>query len=163
MQVTRLYCSVQATVLRFTYAALGIATAALAAAACDPDVALSASNLEITPNPAQPGQAVSFAFTLTVLPGQGFTLIVLIDGAEHTRFTRSEAVNGPVVLDLGDAAALITRYGLGTHLGAIEVRLQEQNRTVGTAARAFELQNAPTPADLLAPPAARGRGRADRR
>jgi hypothetical protein len=119
---------------------------AIGAPGCAPDLLLSASNLEITPNPAQAGQAVTFTFTLTVIPGQGFTIIVLIDGTEHSRLTRFEAVEDRlIVVDLGDAAALISRYGLGTHIGGIEVRLHDQNRTAGTATKMFELQNAPPP------------------
>jgi hypothetical protein len=117
----------------------------LAPSACAPDVLLSAGNLEITPNPAQPGQVVSFSFTLTVVPAQVYSVIVLIDGAEHSRLTRSDAVDGPAVVAVADAAELISRYGAGVHTGAIEVRLHDQNRTAGTAARTFELQNAPAP------------------
>lgn len=86
---------------------------------------------------------MSFSFTLTVIPEQGCTVIALIDGTERTRARRFEAVDGPFVIDVGDAGDLISQYGLGMHLGAVEVRLDDQSRTA-TANRTFVLQE-PSP------------------
>ena len=111
----------------------------LAAAACEPDLHVSVTGLEISPNPAHAGEAVSFSFDLVVVPEQGFTLIILIDGTEHTRITRFAAEDGPVAIDVGDAAGLIAAYGLGNHDAAIEVRLDHGARTA-TARRTFTLE-----------------------
>jgi len=114
----------------------------LAAAACTSDLLLAARELEIGPSPAQPGDTVTFVFQLTVIPAQSYTVIVLIDGTEHLRVTRVEAVNGPFESKLGDAADLIARYGVGTHTGDIEVRLNERSRIARTASREFVLEAA---------------------
>jgi hypothetical protein len=116
----------------------------LTAPYCGPDLRLAATDLEISPNPAQAGDAVSFSFTLTVIPEQGYTVIALIDGTERTRVSGFESVDGPFVIDVGDAGDLISQYGLGTHLGAVEVRLQDQSRTA-TANRTFVLREPPPP------------------
>ncbi|MBI4419262.1 MAG: hypothetical protein HY560_00405 [Gemmatimonadetes bacterium] len=113
----------------------------LAAAACS-DLLLAARELEIGPNPAQPGDTVTFVFQLTVVPAQSFTVIVLIDETEHTRVTRDELANGPFEIKVGDAADLIARYGVGTHTGNIEVQLNERNRITGTQSREFTLEAA---------------------
>lgn len=131
-------------------AAAVLLAATLTAPACGPDTLLAALDLTIYPNPAQAGDSVTFAFHLTVVPAQTYSVIVLIDGGEHLRGTRSEAVDGPFVVNVGAAADLISRYGLGTHIGEVEVRLHDENRRVGTAARTFDLQ---APAPPLPPPA----------
>jgi len=130
--------------------ATNVTRAALAAAlvlmapGCGPDLRLAAAGLEIFPDPAQVGDSVSFSFTLTVIPEQGFTVRALIDGTEHTRISRFEGVDGPFVIAIGAAGDLISQYGLGTHLGAVEVRLDDQSRTA-TANRTFVLQEPPPP------------------
>lgn len=112
------------------------------AMACTPDLLLSAGQLEIGPNPAQPGDTVSFVFQLTIVPAQSYTVIALIDGMEHQRATRTETINGPFETKVGDAADLIARYGPGTHTGGIEVQLHERNRIARTASRQFVLESA---------------------
>ena len=116
----------------------------LAASGCHPDLRLAATGLRVSPDPAQPGQTVSYSFTLTVIPAHDFTVVARIDGTEQARVTRFEAVDGPFVLDVGDAGDLIARYGLGMHVGAVEVRLEDRNRTT-SASRTFELQATPPP------------------
>jgi hypothetical protein len=115
------------------------------------DVALGIRSLEISPNPAQPGDSVSFFFWLTVVPEQDYTVIAFIDSTEQVTQDAMEGVDGPVVLPVGAADDLITRFGLGTHTAYVEVRLKGQSRTARTADRSFELQAA-------AQPAGRGKG-----
>jgi hypothetical protein len=107
-------------------------------------VQLAAVDLQISPNPAQPGEAVTFSFRLTVIPAQAYTVVALVDGTEHIQTDGFAAVDGPVSVEMGDASDLITRYGLGMHVGAVEVRLEDRNRTT-SANRTFELQEAPPP------------------
>lgn len=114
----------------------------LAAPGCGPDLRLAATDLQISPNPAQPGDTVVFAFMLTVIPAQGFTVIARIDGTERARVSGFEAVDGPMVIVVGDAGALISQYGLGMHLGAVEVRLDDGARAA-TANRTFVLEESP--------------------
>jgi hypothetical protein len=116
----------------------------LTTAACEPDLHVSVTRLEVSPNPAHAGEPVSFSFDLTVIPEQGFTLIVRIDGIEHTRITRFAAEDGPFTIDAGDAADLIASYGLGNHDAVIEVRLDDGASTA-TAARTFTLEEPPPP------------------
>ena len=137
------------TATAVTRAVLGCAAAlTLGVAACG-DFALSARNLQISPDTAYPGDSVVFAFELIVFPAQQFTIAALIDGATHLTEVRTEQAAGPVVINAGDAADLIGQYGVGTHEGAIEVRLQSGERTA-TASHTFVLQ--PTPPPLEAGP-----------
>lgn len=69
-------------------------------------------------------------------------MTALIDGTERRRVRRFDAVDGPFVIDVGDAGDLISQYDLGMHLGAVEVRLDDQSRTA-TANRTFVLQERP--------------------
>jgi len=118
---------------------------------CGGDLALGVRELAISPNPAQPGDTVSFFFWLTVIPAQDYTVIAFIDSTEQAVEDAMEGVDGPVVLPVGAADALIARYGVGTHTAYVEVRLKGRDRTARTADMGFELQAA-------AQPAARGRG-----
>lgn len=116
----------------------------LALPGCKPDLQLAATNLQVTPDPAQPGQAVTFTFHLTILPAQGYTVIAFIDEVEHTRVTGFSAHDGLFPVEVGAATDLIAQYGLGTHEGAVEVRLDDRNRSA-TAARTFTLEESPPP------------------
>lgn len=106
------------------------------------DLFFSVRNLDISPSPARPGDTVTFVFYMGLVPAQSYTAIVLIDGAEHTRLTRTEAVDGPVVVEVGDAADLIARYGAGSHVGNVEVQLNERSRTARSGERTFVLEAA---------------------
>ena len=102
----------------------GLAVLAIGASGCENTVSLSASGLEVIPNPAHAGDSVSLVFALTVVPRQGFTIIIRIDGVEHSRESRNEQVDDLVIHEMGDAADLISTYGLGVHLATLEVRLE---------------------------------------
>ena len=125
-------------------ALVGVGGLLLATSRCGPDVLVGVSGLEIVPDSAEAGQLVSFTFKLTVVPAQGFTLIARIDGNEQTRLVLYAAEDGPFTIDIGDAADLIAAYGLGTHEGAVEVRLDEGARTA-TGVRTFVLRTPPPP------------------
>jgi len=111
----------------------------LAAWGCGPELLLGAGQLEISPNPAQPGDSVSFVFRLRVVPGQDYTVIAFIDSTSHESVDGFEAVDGPFVVQVGTADDLIARYGLGTHSAYVEVRLKE-GRTARTADESFDLE-----------------------
>ena len=113
---------------------------------CGPELLLGAGNLEVAPNPAQPGDVVSFVFRLSVIPEQDYTITAFIDSTSHMTVDGFEAVDGPFVLQVGTADELIAAYGLGTHTAYVEVRLLGHNRTAQTAEKAFELVEAAQPA-----------------
>lgn len=114
----------------------------LAIAACSElgSFHLSASGLQIGPNPAVPGDVVVASVFLVVNPLQRHTIILRIDDVEHFRATSSEAPAIPYVITLGDAADLIATYGTGTHLARVEVRAEEDNETARTQSAGFELR-----------------------
>jgi hypothetical protein len=120
----------------------GLAVLTLGSSGCENAISVSASGLEVIPNPAHPGDSVSFVYALTVVPGQGFTITTRIDGVEHSRESRNEQVDDLVIHQMGDAADLISVYGLGVHLATVEVRLDDGGRTT-TSSRTFELQDTP--------------------
>lgn len=117
---------------------------AVGASGCDNAVGLSASDLEVIPNPAHVGDTVVFVFAITVVPRQAFTISIRIDGVEHSVESRNEEINDLVIHQMGDAAGLISTYGLGTHLGSVQIRLADGGRTA-TSTRTFELQDPPPP------------------
>ncbi len=125
----------------------------LAALGCSDDFALSVTSLDISPSPAQAGDSVVFSFVLTVQPEQRFAVILRIDGTEHARTNRFEAIDEPVSFSAGDAGDLIATYGLGTHEGAVVVRLDDGGRSA-TASHTFVLQEPPPPPPAAAPPSA---------
>jgi hypothetical protein len=114
----------------------------LCLSACTDDFRLAATNFQIVPNPAHPGDSVIFAFSLIVVPAQQFTVTALIDGSPHTSQVRTEAVAGPFVISVGAAADLMLQYGAGVHEGAIEVRLRDGGRTA-TTTHTFLLEEPP--------------------
>ncbi len=116
----------------------------LAALGCNDDFALSITSLDISPSPAQTGDSVVFSFNLTVQPEQRFAVILRIDGTEHARMNRFEAIDEPVSLSAGDAGDLIATYGLGTHEGVVVIRLDDGGRST-TASHTFVLQEPPPP------------------
>lgn len=121
--------------------ALVLAVAAvLYSTGCKSDLLLSAGDLDVFPNPAQPGDSVKFVFQLTLVPKHRYVAKVLINDAEHLRLERFEAINGPVEINLGDAAGLIARYGEGVHRGLVEVEVTEKSQIVRSAAKDFVLQ-----------------------
>jgi hypothetical protein len=122
----------------------GLAVLALGSSSCENALSLSATDLEVIPNPAHAGDSVSFVYALTVAPRQAFTITTRIDGVEHSRESRNEQVDDLVIQQLGDAADLISVYGLGVHLATVEVRLDNGGRTTATS-RTFELQDVPPP------------------
>ena len=117
---------------------------ALVASGCA-DLFLRARDLEISPNPAQAGDSVSFVFRLSVIPEQDYTIVAFIDSTEHVSAAGFEAVDGPFVLTVGAADDLIAQYGLGIHTGHVEVRVPARDRMAGTAGVSFELRMAPPP------------------
>lgn len=93
---------------------VGLAATCLLAIGCS-DFHMTSSDLTITPNPAVPGDNVVASFLLSLVPTQSHTIIVIIDDSEHMRVTSSQPPPVPVVLQLGDAAGLISEYGAGEH------------------------------------------------
>ena len=114
--------------------------AVIATLACFGDFHLRASNLQIGPNPAVPGDVVVASFIVAVTPVQRHTIVFWIDNTEHTRVTSNEAPPIPYVLTLGDAADLISEYGAGMHAAYVEVRAEEEDETARTQAVGFELR-----------------------
>ena len=108
------------------------------AAACS-EFHLSTGDLNIAPNPAVPGDLVVAAFGVRVIPAQRHTIVVFIDDEEHTRVTSSTAPATPVVIELGDAAALIATYGAGAHSAYVEVHVPEENARTRTRSTTFQL------------------------
>lgn len=115
---------------------------ALVVAGCGRDLLLSAVNLNVSPNPAQPGDFVTFTFSLTIVPAQSYSITAFIDDGAFTAVEGAEAVSGPYVMEIADATDLIARYGEGMHTAYVEVRLGERDRLVRTGEEAFELQAA---------------------
>ena len=120
-------------------ALIGALVGVIAATACS-EIHLSAFNLEIAPVSATPGDAVIASFRVNVVPTQSHTIIVMIDGVEHTRVTSDEPPPVPVIIALGDAAELIDQYGAGTHAAHIEVQAHEANEVARSASALFELE-----------------------
>lgn len=92
----------------------GLAAACVLAIGCS-DFHMTTSDLSIAPNPAVPGDNVVASFLLSLVPTQSHTIIVIIGDSEHMRVTSSQPPAVPVVLQLGDAAELISEYGAGEH------------------------------------------------
>lgn len=113
----------------------------VATAACSEDFLLSARNLDIGPDPAQPGDQMVATFFVEMIPVQPHTYILLIDGEEHLRVEGEEPPEFPVTIELGDASDLIDAHGTGEHVAQVQVRLDESGRTARTETIAFELQN----------------------
>lgn len=114
--------------------------ALLLSPSCSSDLLLVAGDLEIFPNPAEPGDSVKFVFQLTLVPKHRYLAKVLINETEHLRVERFEAINGPVEINVGDAADLIARYGEGLHRGVVEVEVTDKSQIVRSGARDFVLQ-----------------------
>jgi len=110
-----------------------------AASACESDPLLSATNLRVTPNPAQASDAVSFVFDFTLVPEREYSVLVFIDDAPHFSQTRSEAFDGVLTVPVGPGADLISTYGLGLHNGRVEILDVTRGATVATPPAQFEL------------------------
>jgi hypothetical protein len=109
-------------------------------AACR-DFHLSMSGFDLGPSPAAPGQAVVVSFVLHLVPLQRHTIRVFIDGSEHMSVTRTENPAAPVVLEIGDAADLIARYGLGVHVVHVETEAHDSGGVTRTRSAGLELQD----------------------
>lgn len=122
----------------------GVLAAVVAMLACSDlgGFRLRASDLSIGPNPAVPGDQMVASFIVLLAPVQPHTIILTINGIEHTRVSSSEAPPLPYVLQLGDAADLISVYGTGTHSARIEVHAEESNESASTRSVGFELRDA---------------------
>lgn len=103
---------------------------------------LRASNLEIGPNPAVPGDQMVATVIVILAPVQRHTVILTINDTEHSRVTSSDAPTIPHVISLGDAANLIATYGTGTHSARVEVHADEANESARTQSVTFELRDA---------------------
>ena len=106
------------------------------------DFQLSAFNLDIGPNPAEPGETVIAAFNLVLAPRQPYTVILTIDNEEHSRVTHNDQPPFVQTIELGDAADLIATYGEGVHTARVEVVAEDKNESSRTASRSFELRQA---------------------
>lgn len=109
-------------------------------AGCSDDFLLSTSNLEIGPDPAFPGDMVVASVLVSVIPTQRHTIFLIVDGEEHLRVSSAEQPAIPVILQLGDAADLIQRYGTGVRVAHVEVRLDDSGRSARSQSAGFELQ-----------------------
>ena len=103
---------------------------------------LRASDLEIGPNPAVPGDQVVATLIVLLAPVQPHTVVLTINGTEHSRISSSEAPPLPYVIQLGDAADLIATYGTGTHFARVEVHAEDANESASTRSVSFELRDA---------------------
>lgn len=128
---------------RIVRAALATALGSwLTITACGEQFQLFASNLEIAPNPAVPGDVVVASFVFGVAPLQRHTIVVTIDDREHARLTSNDAPAQPYLIVLGDAADLIATYGTGSHSARVEVHAEEADRRAATRSVGFELLQA---------------------
>lgn len=123
-----------------TVVALG---AVLGTTGCREAVTLTATNFDVQPNPAFPGDQVEVRFVLTLVPLQSHTMIVFIGDAEHMRVTREQRPSIPVRLDLGDAADLIDEYGVGNHPVSVEIHANHADRAIETQSEVLELRESP--------------------
>ena len=129
--------------MRVSKALCGAALAMLLATAACSDLGglrLRASDLQIGPNPAVPGDQMVATLIVLLAPVQPHTVVLTINGTEHSRFASSDAPPIPYVIELGDAADLIAAYGTGTHSARVEVHAEEANETARTRSVSFELQ-----------------------
>lgn len=113
--------------------------AAFWTAACG-EFHLSTSNLDLGPRPAFPGDTVVLSFRLNLIPTQRHTIIVHIDDEVHMRVSSTDAPAIPVVLPIGDAADLITRYGAGDHVLQIAVEAHDSGEVTRTRSVILELR-----------------------
>jgi hypothetical protein len=93
---------------------------------CGGDFHLSASTLDIGPNPAVSGEIVVASFFMNLIPTQNHTIVVIIDDAEHLRLESNDPPPIPVVIQLGNAADLIATYGLGDHEVYVQVHARDE-------------------------------------
>ena len=126
--------------MRGTKAALALVVAVIVGCR---DFQLSAFNLEVGPTPAEPGEMVVAAFNLVLTPRQPYTVILRINGAEHSRVTHNDLPSFVQTIQMGDAADLIAEYGVGTHSARVEVIAEEKNESSSTQSKPFVLQQAP--------------------
>lgn len=120
-----------------------VAVGAVLFCACGDTLAFGVRDLEVTPDPAQPGQAVTFAFMLTIVPAHAYTITAWIDDQVHATVTGAEVVDGPFAMPVGDAADLIAQYGPGEHAARITVELTDDGREASTGMVRFELLETP--------------------
>lgn len=102
---------------------------------------LRASDLQIGPNPAVPGDQMTATLIVLLAPVQPHTVVLTINGTEHSRISSSEAPPLPYVIQLGDAADLISAYGTGTHSARVEVHAEDANESASTRSVTFELRD----------------------
>ena len=121
---------------------VALLAATIAMSACFKDFHLAASNLQIGPNPAAPGDIVVASVFLSVVPLQRYTIRVFVDETEHLELNSSEEPSDPTLITLGDAADLIAAYGLGAHSVHVVVRAEDADRTARTQPVALELRQA---------------------
>lgn len=117
-----------------------LSLAVAAAAGCGDDLHLSVVQLDVGPDPARPGDRVQASVEVNILPAQRHGIFVFIEGEEHLRQSGDGQPPVPLILELGDAAALIETYGVGEKEVYVEVRLQESNRLARSRAETFVLE-----------------------
>jgi hypothetical protein len=101
------------------------------------DFHLAATNLDIGPDPAVPGDMMVASFLMSLIPTQNHTIVLIIDDEEHMRIDSNEAPPIPYVIQLGDAAGLIDMYGLGAHTAYVQAHAGSE--AARTAAVSFVL------------------------
>jgi hypothetical protein len=111
--------------------------------ACKPDLRLGATGLQIVPDPAYQGQAVTGSFRLTIIPAHGYIVTLRIDDVVHDSVAGSGAFDGSFTMDVGNATDLIARYGAGVREAAVLVRLDDGH--TARSSRTFTLEDAPPP------------------
>jgi hypothetical protein len=107
---------------------------------CGPDLVADVGVLEISPDSASAGDLVTFSFVYSVAPEQWYSLVAIVDDTDVTGDRLNVWFRGQHELRLGDAADLIDQFGVGTHAGRVELRLEESGMVLSTRATAFELQ-----------------------
>jgi hypothetical protein len=116
--------------------------ASLGTAGCR-DFHLSTTGIDIGPTPAHPGDTVVLSFVLNLVPTQRHTMKVFVDDTEHLSITSSELPAVPVIIELGDAADLITAYGTGQHVVYVRVEAHESGGATETRSAVLELAETP--------------------
>lgn len=115
-----------------------VIAATIALVACR-DFRLAAFNLDVSPNPAVSGDIVVATFELILIPEQRHTIIVSIDGQEHSRVTTDEEPSRIQTIALGTADELIAAYGTGVHEARVTVRAEESDEQASTQSDMFQL------------------------
>lgn len=113
----------------------------VAAPACNlgTELTLEVFDLRVVPTQAQPGDAVTFAFTLVVVSSGSVNLTALIDDDVFKEEVVPGYYSNAFEWAMGDAEELIDRYGLGSHTARVNAVDVGSGRTATAGSVTFEL------------------------